>query len=183
MLAKKITKRATLRSVQFAPMSGARTREVLDTDLDALASGAAEASTALALWPACMTLAVGLGFGLGTADHPSPQLVAAYVSVISVASILGIFFLINWIRRRTGAKQVLKKIRAMSPFETLEGVVETTESQCSEGEASGLQGELRSSHETQATTVGCLLRARNGTGAGVPRPQDFQAVPSKPPPE
>ena len=127
-MGKKITKRATLRSVQFAPMSGAKTREVLDTDLDDLASGAAEASTTLALWPACFTFAVALVFGLWSVEHPSPQLVAGYLAVITPSFILGVFFFINWRKKRTGTRQVLEKIRAMSPFETLEGVVETTES-------------------------------------------------------
>ena len=138
-MAKKTIKRATLRSVQFAPLSGAKTREVLDTDLDSLASGAAEASTALALWPACVAFAGGLLFGLWSVDNPSPRLVAAYLAVITPTFILGIFFFINWLRRRTGAKQVLAKIRAMSPFETLEGVVETTDSEPSEEDEKGLE--------------------------------------------
>ena len=108
-------------------MSGARTREVLDSDLDALAGGTVESSTALALWPACLSLPVGLFFALTTIEHPSPKLFAGYVAVISVTFILGLFFLILWVRKRSSAKDILAKIRAMSPFESLTGVEEVVE--------------------------------------------------------
>lgn len=134
-MGKKPTKRATLRPVQFAPMSGARTREVLDSDLDALASGAVESSTALALWPACLSLSIGLFFALMTIEHPSPKLFAGYVAVISTTFILGLFFLILWIRKRSSARDTLAKIRAMSPFESLTAVEEVIEPDAGESGA------------------------------------------------
>jgi hypothetical protein len=108
-------------------MSGARTREVLDSGLEALATGAVGSSTALALWPACLSLSLGLFFALLTVDHPSPKLFAGYVAIIAATFIAGLFLLIFWLRTRSSAKALLEKIRAMSPFESLTPVEEVTE--------------------------------------------------------
>ncbi|HEY8666995.1 MAG TPA: hypothetical protein VIL86_10035 [Tepidisphaeraceae bacterium] len=107
-------------------MSGARIREVLDSDLDALANGSAESSTALAFAMGCLPLAVGLFFAFLTLDQPNPKLVAGYIAIISVTAILGLFFFVIWFRTRRRAKDLLERIREMSPFVELQGVEETT---------------------------------------------------------
>jgi threonine/homoserine/homoserine lactone efflux protein len=74
----------------------------------------------------CLPLAVGLFFAFLTLDQPNPKLVAGYIAIISVTAILGLFFFVIWFRTRRRAKDLLERIREMSPFVELQGVEETT---------------------------------------------------------
>ncbi|MCY2951683.1 MAG: hypothetical protein NTU53_06855 [Planctomycetota bacterium] len=130
----KSQKKSAVRAVQIAPMSGARIREVFDSDLERLADRSDEStpSSAFAFAMAFLPLSIGLLVGFMTHDNPSPKAFAGYLAVIGITFIPGLFFLVLWFRTRENPQKkstdLLRKIREMSPFISLQGVEETTTS-------------------------------------------------------